>query len=128
MTPTGCGRGAGGGDGGGGAVRGVCESMTVMKKRMISPMTAPRTEKKWRRTGTMIWMRMLRDCDVACAHHSRCRWTPRGRAGGGNVWRRGVAGVGIGRRGDLTVWLRRRCVPDGRWCPFELVGGERRRW
>ena len=54
VTPTGCSRGAGGSDGGGGAlvgdggsvaVSGVCASMTEIKKRMISPMTAPRREK-----------------------------------------------------------------------------------
>ena len=41
------------------------------------------------------------DCDAACANHFRRRWTPRGRAGWGNVWRSWVVGVGngIGRDG-----------------------------
>ena len=49
--------------------------------------------------------RMIRDCDAACAHHSRRRWAPRGRAGGGNVWRSCVVGVGngIGRDGATCL-------------------------
>ena len=52
MTPDGCSRSAGGSDGIGGAFVGGGESvamyddMTVMKKRMISPMPAPRRAKK----------------------------------------------------------------------------------
>ena len=63
MTPDGCSRSAGGSDGTGGAfvgggervaVRGVYDDMTVMKKRMNSPMPAPRGVKKWRKIETMI--------------------------------------------------------------------------
>ena len=55
MTPDGCSRNAGGSDSTGGAfvgggesvaVRGVYDDMTVMKKRMNSPMPAPRGAKK----------------------------------------------------------------------------------